>query len=299
MIGAFVLAALALVPSVWAGRGVVRSGSPELERLVSGTRPTVLCATGTDVERTWSAWRATGDLAFVRAGWDGLAGVFPPCDAGAGPADGVLAAPGAVPGFVRAFADACRQCRDARRMAEMGAALGLDEAAVAYEAAADAMRERLAAVCVGRDGRLLPVFRGSPSAALFALRLGFLDGDSARSAAFAGVADLVADGVGVDAEACGEATAWLIETQAGIRPGTDGGYDVEFHLTPEPEARIGAVEASYRTANGLIRSGWRFEGGKCRWRFSVPKGATALVCANGLCREYGSGDHALTLEPAE
>ena len=89
---------------------------------------------------------------------------------------------------------------------------------------------------------------------------------------------------------------WMYGTMAGIRPGPKGGFDREFVLAPIPDARLGYVKAAYRTKNGVIRSAWRYTDGKCKWTFTVPKGATAKVRANGLESTYESGDYELELK---
>ena len=95
--------------------------------------------------------------------------------------------------------------------------------------------------------------------------------------------------------AYGAVLAWMYGTMAGIQPGPKGGFDDEFHLAPVPDARLGFVEASYRTKNGLIRSAWRYTDGKCLWKFSVPPNSKAIVCVNGLCRPYAAGDYELEI----
>lgn len=39
--------------------------------------------------------------------------------------------------------------------------------------------------------------------------------------------------------------------------------------------------ASYRSAAGLIKSSWRYEGDTWTWTFTIPEGATATVCLPG------------------
>ena len=97
--------------------------------------------------------------------------------------------------------------------------------------------------------------------------------------------------------AYGAVLDWMYGTMAGIRPGPKGGFDDAFVLAPIPDERLGSVEATYRTAKGVIRSAWKYEDGKCRWRFTVPAGSRATVKANGVEQEYGPGDHALELGP--
>ena len=95
--------------------------------------------------------------------------------------------------------------------------------------------------------------------------------------------------------AYGAVYAWMMGTVAGIRPGKDGGFD-RFVLAPVPDARLGHATATYRTKNGTIVSSWRYEGGKCRWRFEVPKGSVATVTFGGKTKEYGEGKYELVAD---
>ena len=89
--------------------------------------------------------------------------------------------------------------------------------------------------------------------------------------------------------------SWMYGTMAGIQPGPKGGFDGEFRLAPVPDARMGFVEATYRTRNGVIRSAWKYEGGRCRWRFTVPDGSRATVVVKGVEKVYGAGEYELPL----
>ncbi|MBQ3343973.1 MAG: family 78 glycoside hydrolase catalytic domain [Kiritimatiellae bacterium] len=95
--------------------------------------------------------------------------------------------------------------------------------------------------------------------------------------------------------AYGAVYAWMMGTVAGIRPGKDGGFD-RFVLAPIPDARLGHATATYRTKNGTIVSSWRYEGGKCFWRFEVPKGSVAMVMFGGKTKEYGEGKYDLVAD---
>lgn len=99
--------------------------------------------------------------------------------------------------------------------------------------------------------------------------------------------------------AYGSVVAWLFETAAGIQPGPDGGYDEEFRLAPIPDARLGFLTATYRTAAGAIVSDWRYaDDGACVWTFTIPPGSRAKVFANGTTADYGSGTYVLELTGA-
>ena len=74
---------------------------------------------------------------------------------------------------------------------------------------------------------------------------------------------------------------WLWETAAGINADpADPGFR-HIILKPVPDKRLGHLEASYRSAAGLIKSSWRYEGDTWTWTFTIPEGATATVCLPG------------------
>lgn len=64
-------------------------------------------------------------------------------------------------------------------------------------------------------------------------------------------------------------------------------------MAPKPDRRLGFVKAEYRSAAGLVKSAWRFEGADWIWAFTVPEGATADVTLPGetAATRYGAGDH--------
>ena len=88
---------------------------------------------------------------------------------------------------------------------------------------------------------------------------------------------------------------WLFSAAAGIRPDPVQGGWRRFRLRPYPDRRLGSCSASYRSDFGTIKSAWRYaEDGRITWRFSIPKGSTALVTGmDGTTREYQAGDYEL------
>ena len=52
-------------------------------------------------------------------------------------------------------------------------------------------------------------------------------------------------------------------------------------MAPQPDKRLGHVTAEYKSAAGLIKSAWRYEGDKWIWDFTVPAGAKARVTLPG------------------
>ena len=81
--------------------------------------------------------------------------------------------------------------------------------------------------------------------------------------------------------AYGAVLAWVYRSVAGIaadptRPGFRN-----IVMAPHPDRRLGHVTATYRSAAGLIKSAWRYEGAKWIWDFTIPEGATATVTLPG------------------
>lgn len=94
--------------------------------------------------------------------------------------------------------------------------------------------------------------------------------------------------------AYGSFTDWLFGAAAGIRPGPAGGFDDRFELAPLPDRRLGKVEATYKTKNGVIRSAWRYhDDGTLVWEFTVPRNSVASVSFNGTTRDYPAGTYTL------
>ena len=89
---------------------------------------------------------------------------------------------------------------------------------------------------------------------------------------------------------------WIWETVAGIAadPATPGFKHII--MKPIPDKRLGHVTAEYRSASGLIKSAWKYEGDTWIWEFTIPKGVTATVTLPGevKSKEYGSGTYKVT-----
>ena len=64
-------------------------------------------------------------------------------------------------------------------------------------------------------------------------------------------------------------------------------------MSPVPDKRLGHVEASYKSAAGLITSSWSYEDDTWKWKFTIPEGATATVTLPGETesKEYESGTY--------
>ena len=93
--------------------------------------------------------------------------------------------------------------------------------------------------------------------------------------------------------AYGAVLAWMYKTAAGIAADPAMPGFKRIIMAPKPDRRLGYVKAEYRSAAGLIKSAWRYEGGKWIWDFTVPEGATALVTLPGATagKDYGPGTY--------
>ena len=91
--------------------------------------------------------------------------------------------------------------------------------------------------------------------------------------------------------AYGCVVGWIFEHAAGISPGDEPGYE-KFKLAPNPDRRAKSLKATYRTDKGEIVSDWRYDGGRCVWRFTIPKGTQAEVTVPGRApRTMGPGSY--------
>lgn len=80
--------------------------------------------------------------------------------------------------------------------------------------------------------------------------------------------------------AYGSILEWIYRYAAGIRPLTPGWKKVGFR--PYPDARLGSVEASYKSVSGLVRSAWKYVSDKdIEYTFEVPFGVTAELSLPG------------------
>ena len=94
---------------------------------------------------------------------------------------------------------------------------------------------------------------------------------------------------------------WLWETAAGIsadpaKPGFE-----HIIMKPVPDRRLGHLEAEYKSASGVIKSAWRYEGDEWVWEFKIPEGSTASVTLPGddKSEEYGSGEYCVRVTSPE
>ena len=66
-------------------------------------------------------------------------------------------------------------------------------------------------------------------------------------------------------------------------------------MAPKPDRRMGFVTAEYKSAAGLVKSAWRYEGDDWIWDFTIPEGATADVAVPGekVSHRYQSGTYTI------
>ena len=89
---------------------------------------------------------------------------------------------------------------------------------------------------------------------------------------------------------------WLWETAAGISCDASAPGFSRIIMKPVPDKRLGHLDAEYKSAAGLIKSSWKYEGDKWIWNFTVPEGAVAVVTLPGetQSKEYPSGTYEIT-----
>ena len=93
--------------------------------------------------------------------------------------------------------------------------------------------------------------------------------------------------------AYGVVCQWLWEYVAGIAADPAQPGFKHIIMSPVPDKRLGFVKAEYRSAAGLIKSHWRYEGDEWIWTFTIPEGATASITLPGEkeSTEYTAGTY--------
>ena len=91
--------------------------------------------------------------------------------------------------------------------------------------------------------------------------------------------------------------AWLWKTAAGIASDTENPGFKHIIMKPVPDKRLGSLDAEYKSAAGLIKSSWKYDGDKWTWDFTIPEGATATVTLPGQTesKEYSAGSYTVSL----
>ena len=95
--------------------------------------------------------------------------------------------------------------------------------------------------------------------------------------------------------AYGVVCEWIWETVAGISSDVAQPGFKHIIMKPVPDKRLGFVKAEYKSAAGVIKSEWKYEGDKWIWNFTIPEGATASVTLPGEteAKEYNAGSYTL------
>ena len=93
--------------------------------------------------------------------------------------------------------------------------------------------------------------------------------------------------------AYGAVLAWIYKDAAGIAADPKAPGFRNIIMAPKPDRRLGYVNAEYKSAAGLVKSSWRYEGEKWIWDFTVPEGATADVTLPGdsVAKRYAAGTY--------
>ena len=93
--------------------------------------------------------------------------------------------------------------------------------------------------------------------------------------------------------AYGAVLAWMYKHAAGIAADSSETGFTCIRMAPHPDRRLGFVKAEYKSAAGLIKSAWRYEGDQWIWEFTIPAGAKALVTVPGetAAQAYAAGTY--------
>ena len=91
---------------------------------------------------------------------------------------------------------------------------------------------------------------------------------------------------------------WLWENAAGIAADPAQPGFRHIIMRPQPDKRLGHLNAEYHSAVGTITSEWNYEGDIWTWEFTIPEGATATVTLPGEseAHEYSAGTYKKVVE---
>ena len=67
-------------------------------------------------------------------------------------------------------------------------------------------------------------------------------------------------------------------------------------MKPIPDKRLGHVEAEYKSASGIIKSAWKFDGDVWNWTVTIPEGTVATITLPGEDNavDYDGGTYSFT-----
>ncbi len=86
---------------------------------------------------------------------------------------------------------------------------------------------------------------------------------------------------------------WMFSVAAGIQPVEEAPGYAAVRIAPIPDERLGFVKASLDTKYGLIRSEWRYEGGKVHYEIEIPQGVQAEIVTGGAMQKVNGGIYAM------
>ena len=88
---------------------------------------------------------------------------------------------------------------------------------------------------------------------------------------------------------------WIWETAAGIACDPSAPGFKRIIMKPIPDKRLGHLSAEYKSAAGVIKSAWKYDGDKWIWEFTVPADAVAVVTLPGETesKEYTAGTYVI------
>ena len=95
--------------------------------------------------------------------------------------------------------------------------------------------------------------------------------------------------------AYGAVADWVYENAAGITP-TEPGF-ARVRIAPQPDRRLGWLEASIDTRCGRVRSSWRYEEDKIRFEIDTPVEAEVVI--GGESRSVPAGSYIFFMPAAE
>jgi alpha-L-rhamnosidase len=83
---------------------------------------------------------------------------------------------------------------------------------------------------------------------------------------------------------------WLYTVSAGINA-AEAGFK-RIRLEPIPDKRLGFVRCSVDTVNGIIESGWRYDGESVIFEFEIPNQVSAdVILPDGYTETVVGGKH--------
>ena len=89
---------------------------------------------------------------------------------------------------------------------------------------------------------------------------------------------------------------WIWETVAGIASDPANPGFKHIIMKPVPDKRLGHVEAEYKSASGIIKSAWKFDGDVWNWTVTIPEGTVATITLPGEddAVDYDGGTYSFT-----